>query len=288
MTQEQEGLRVELALRNLLWLCNLAPQLRSGSGPPHQRAIVEVMRQLNECTIRQSKLEMGGASLDSVPTLAVYAGDTCLMNAAEFCDFSTDPCQLLICNCGCVGCASGGYASFRRIGDSVALLPAFSLLASEDDFDRYQYAPPEYLTSSDGVGVFFAPSVYSMLKTSIPALPRVLDLPPLTSTEAITIIQMHAPLEVLGRFPGRPTIDRDLVLAVTAGDTEIELRQVRSFIESCLDFNLPLRVAVVSEGWTLIEFHLDGRRFPVWNDFARINNRIAINLQPFGMLIPEA
>ena len=245
------------------------------------------MHQLNECTIRQATLEMGDAPFGSVPTLAVYAGNICLMNATEFCDFSTDPCQLLICDCGNVGCASGGYASFRRIGDSVALLPAFSMLASEDDFDRNQYAPPKYLTSSDGVGVFFAPTVYSMLKARIPALPSVLDLRPLTSVEAITIIQMQAPLEVLGRFPMRPTIDRDLVIAVTEGDTEFEFRKVRTFIESCLDFNLPLHVADASEGWTIIEFHLDGRRFPVWNDFARLDNQIAINLRPFGILYPR-
>ncbi len=230
---------------------------------------------------------MGGGPFGSVPTLAVYAGDICLMNAAEFSDFSTDPCQLLICDCGNVGCASGGYASFRRIGDSVALLPTFSMLASEDDFDRYQFAPPEYLTNSGGVGVFFAPSVYSMLKTRIPALPCVLDLRSLTSAEAITILQMQAPLQVLGRFPVRPSIDRDLVLAVTEGDLESELRQVRSLIDSCLESIFPLRVADAPEDWSSIEFYLDGRYFPTWNDFARLNDRIAISLPPFGILVPE-
>lgn len=240
---------------------------------------------IHDCEIRETALKSSTDLHGSIPTFAIYSKDTCLINAIDFCDFTSDPCQLFICECGAVGCAEGGYVMFRRLGESLVMLSDFSALSSKDEFERNQYAPPDYLMGDEGKGALFSSAAYATIKSRFPAFPTISKLKPLTSFEAIILIQAQAPLQVLGRFPERPCLDRDLILAVSEGDIDAEAFAVQSFVEECLQRESLLHVVKNNEQCLPIEFHLDGPGFPAWRNFVRFKNQIAISLPPVGILI---
>lgn len=242
---------------------------------------------IRHCDIREVAIDTGDDIIGRVNTQAVFAGDTCLINAAAFCDFTCEPCQLLVCDqCGQRGCASGGYVSFRRLGDAVVWLPAFLALMSDDEFERTQFTPPDYLTCADHVGAVIAPSVYAQLTSEIDKLPARNNLPPLTAKDVITSIQMVAPLQVLGSFPHPAKLNHEIILAVSDGDTDSEIQAVNSFIQSVTNRATPLAV-MPAQPVSPVEFHLDGPGLPAWRDFVRFGNQFGISIQPFGVLVPE-
>ena len=138
----------------------------------------------------------------------------------------------------------------------------------------------------DALCAVFSSTAYSDIKSRIPEFPTLSEVAPLTTSEAIAIIQTHAPLQVLGRFPETPRLNRETILAVTEGDTETETQLVQSFIDSCIQNESPLAIGNANNQWAPIEFHLDGPGFPAWQNFVKSNGRVAMLLPPTGILVP--
>ncbi|MCP4507955.1 MAG: FHA domain-containing protein [Fuerstiella sp.] len=241
-----------------------------------------MMWYIQECDIRDTVLETG---LDCFPTKSVYTGETCLINAAAYCDFISEPCQLLVCDCGIVGCAKGGWVSLRRMGDQVAMIPALASLNSDGAFELDNLAPPEYLIDHDRIGAVLSTTVYASITSAIPEFPEMDAIQPLTSREALTIIQMMAPLQVLGRYPSMPQLNHNLILAVTVGDTTVELKTVNAFIESAWANDVSLAADTSNHEYTPVEFHLDGPGLPAWSNFAKSEDGLAILLPPAPPLV---
>ena len=241
-----------------------------------------VMWYIQECDIRDTVLDTG---LECFPTKSVYTGETCLINAAACCDFISEPCQLLVCDCGIVGCAKGGWVSLRRMGDQVAMIPALASLNSDGAFELDNLAPPEYLIDHDRIWAVLSTTVYASITSAIPEFPEMDAIQPLTSREALTIIQMMAPLQVLGRYPSMPQLNHNLFLAVTVGDTTIELKTVNAFIESAWANDVSLAADTSNHEYTPVEFHFDGPGFPAWSNFAKSEDGLAILLPPAPPLV---
>jgi hypothetical protein len=240
---------------------------------------------IQDFSIREVTLGIGDADFRPIHTSGVYCGDVCLINATTLCDFSTDPCQLTICHCGEIGCSSSGYVSFRRIGEFVAMIPAFKGLGSDDEHVRSRHEPPMYFDHQERNGAVFDREIYSALQARVPELPVAAEIPRLFATEAISLIQLAAPLQVLGSFPDRPTLKKNLILAVTLGDVGSEINAVNSFITAVIEANARVDLAGPSEEWTPIEFHLNEVGFPSWTSFKRSGDQMGILLEPCGVLV---
>ena len=119
-------------------------------------------------------------------------------------------------------------------------------------------------------------------------MPEVFRLPPLAANEMICIVQMQAPLQVLGKFPQPASLERRMILAVTDGDTDTEVQALERFIAAARGSNAALAIAPLSQSWAPIEFHLDGPGFPAWKDFVKFKGQIGFEVQPFGVLIIES
>jgi len=237
---------------------------------------------IQECDICDTVIDNGD---DSVPAISVYSGETCLINAAAYCNFFSEPCQLLVCDCGIVGCSKGGWVSIRRIGDQMAMIPALTSLNSDGAFELDNLAPPQYLVAHDRFGAVLSTSVYESIASAIPEFPEMDAIQPLTSHEALTIIQMMAPLQVLGRYPSMPQLNHDLILAVTAGDMTVELKTVNAFIESAWASDAALAAETGNHEYTPVEFHLDGPGLPAWSNFTKSEDGLAILLPPAPPLV---
>jgi len=240
---------------------------------------------IDKIEIRNVQLDFTSSSGGRPCTRAIYAADTCLVNALAFADLNEDPTQLIVCeSCGQVHCQPGGWVHIRRIADSIAFIPAFAEMLN-DDFESTEFSPPEYL-SSRGTPLF-ALDTYQRMRDQAPAFPSIDNIQSITAAEAVRLIQWHAPLRVLGSFPHQPQLIRDAILAVSNGDVDDQCNGVQRFIDYNVGSSAELSVVDGSSAEP-IEFHLDGPGFPAWRPVARLGNNLVFNLEPVAQLMVSA
>ena len=240
---------------------------------------------VDDIELRDVQLDFGSSSGGHIRTQAIYAGDTCLVNAISFAELGNDPTQLMVCEaCGTVQCQSGGWVHIRRIGNSVAFIPAFSeMLAGV--FELTEFSPPPF---TDSLGTpLFSTDLYEHLRICVPTFPEISNLQSITAADAVRLMQWHAPLRILGRFPDQPQIVRDTILAVSDGKLDDELDCVRRSLADNVNSSAKLSVAPQA-GSIPIEFHLDGPGFPTWRPLRRLGNKLRLNLEPVGPLTAAA
>jgi hypothetical protein len=236
---------------------------------------------IDDIEIREVQLDFTSSEGGRPSTTAVYANDTCLVNALGYVELTADPTQLIVCEaCGRVCCEPGGWVHLRRIAESVAFTPAFTEML-DSDFESTEYSPPTYL-STTGVPLF-SPVSYTILRSAVPAFPEIEAIKPLTAAEAVRLIQWQAPLRVLGRFPEVPQISRRAILAVTDGQLDEHCDRLQQFIDNHVDSTVVL-TAVDQSGILPVEFHLNGPGYPSWCPIASRGNDIVFNIEPVGQL----
>jgi hypothetical protein len=237
---------------------------------------------IDDIEIRNVQLDFTSSSGGRPRTHAIYASETCLVNALEYTNLNEDPAQLIVCeSCGNVHCQPGGWVQIRRIADTIAFVPAFAEMLS-GDFNSTEYSPPQYL-SSRGTPLF-ALGTYQRMRAQAPAFPSIGNIKSINASEAIRLIQWHAPLRVLGSFPHQPQLIRDAILAVSDGDFDDQCELVQRFIDNNFGSSAKLS-AIDGDSTKPIEFHLDGPRFPAWRPFASIGGELVFNLEPIAKLI---
>ncbi|MFK7742723.1 MAG: hypothetical protein AB8H80_20590 [Planctomycetota bacterium] len=102
----------------------------------------------------------------------------------------------------------------------------------------------------------------------------------MTSRDAVRLVQESAPLRLLGGFPERPTLRRELLLGVADGDTQAEFDTVDRWLARC--FDAPTAVHLEdAESFTPIEILIDSFQEPTWVGFGRRDGEI-------GMLVDES
>jgi hypothetical protein len=219
-------------------------------------------------------------------SVALESGGVRLVNSIDLLDLEDppgEPVQVIICDaCGCTRCAPGGWVVFRRIGTHVLWIPAWNQIC-EDKWGLDEYAPPQYVESRGAV--VFGSDLWKRLRCQIPALPSLMDLPPLATREIIRTLQWCAPGRVLGRFPEKPRLRRESVLAVSDGDLELEVRRVNE--RACELFDGPGAMEAPTgrpPERGPIEFILDVPGFPSWAPFVSTPGGLAFWVPGAGVL----
>ncbi len=215
---------------------------------------------IEDYSLETVQLDFTSSSGERPHAHAVVANGVRLVNAAEFADLSTDPTQVHVCeHCGIPGCEEGGYVRLRRIGDYCVWLPIFRSMLIKG-WEAQQYAPPTF-TEDRGIPVMDR-SLFTRLQSQIRGLPAFEALHPLLASDAARIVQWDAPFNVLGPILERPALAKEMVLAVTNGDTVQECHSLQMALDDFIDAeNAAVQLAV---GGDMVEFHLDGPRFPAW------------------------
>lgn len=237
---------------------------------------------IDDIEIRDVQLDFTSSSGGRPRTQALYAGDTCLVNALTYANLNEDPTQMIVCEaCGCAGCQPGGWVHFRRLADSVVIIPAFAEML-DGDFELTEYSPPNYI-SSRGTPVL-APDVYERLRVLAPAFPSLKNTKSITASEAVWLTQWQAPLRILGQFPHHPQIVRDVIVAVSDGLLDDECDSMQQFVDHNVGSSADLATVDGSDA-APIEFHLDGPRFPAWRPLARVGEQLVFNFEPVAQLM---
>ena len=205
-----------------------------------------------------------GAGLGPVTSKALRVGETTLVNAVDFADFSSEPVQMIVCDyCATPGCGSGRYAVIRRLDDYVVVLPAFSAML-EGEWELTEYSPPDYL-EHDGALVFPG-AVYVDLCAAVPRFQPSERLAPLTRREAVYLVQHVAPRHALGRFPAPQRVDADAFLASSTGDLAGDLDTLAKALAMASASGEPATIATPADSTTLF---LDAPEYLEWSPFAR-------------------
>jgi hypothetical protein len=198
---------------------------------------------------------------------AVDGAGVRLVTAINLVEFDPDATQVHVCShCGSIGCESGNWVSLRRLGDLVLWIPAFARMET-GEWERDQYSPPGFMANR-GIAVFL-PEAWKQFRSLRLDAPNILQLPPLNSREAVRVLQWSAPRRILGRYPERPRIDREGILAVTTGEIETEVQVVDLALDEY--FESQDHVGIVSETQVGVpfEFWLDLPGVPSWRPFIR-------------------
>jgi len=225
-----------------------------------------MIRMLETCQITQTVLG-GTHGFSPFNAVSISYGGECLVNAINLADFDDDPTQVLLCEtCGNVGCGSVGWVHMRRIGDDVIWLPPAPRLIRDPDSVRELFPPPFMESPACGIPVF-RDSLYDELRRQLSELPDKSMIPFLCAREALLLLQREAPLELLGRAPNIPRLQRDRILAVSDGDLEPEIAAINAFAKDHATDCTPLQTVLSDRITQPIEFHLDSPGFPAWRGF---------------------
>ncbi|QDT50419.1 hypothetical protein Pan258_44760 [Symmachiella dynata] len=243
---------------------------------------------VDKLNIRDVELDFTSSSGERHRTLAVYSGDTCLVNALSYVQFQSDPTQVIVCaECGNTGCAAGGWICIRRFGDFVAFFPAFSQMfdawndASKGFGEPEEFSPPPYVATH---GIPLIPScVYTECNTATSALPGLDAIKPITAGEAVWLTQWLAPLHLLGKNPRRPRLLHEAILAVNDGDLIDEIDCLRRFLDDNFNSSAVLAPVATYEN-SIIEFYLEGPGTPAWRPLSHIGDRLAFHFEPNATL----
>lgn len=232
------------------------------------------------------ELDFSSSSGGRCVVTAVSAGDVQLCNAVELLEVETGRLQIEVCECcGHRGCAQGGWVALRRCAEFVVWIPAWEAM-ERGSWNANEYQPPAYF-AVHGSPVFAA-NAWEELRRLRPVLPAAATLTPLTAREASRLVQLAAPLQVLGRYPDPPRLRRDLLLGVVEGDLHAEA----DALDRCLDawFQAEESVQPVSGRlFAAIELLLDSMQIPTWVAFGRRDGTISLLLDgDLGFVIERA
>jgi hypothetical protein len=230
---------------------------------------------------RVGRIELASRTLDFTSsgqaprsTKALLADGVEIVNALDLVDFD-DPSQLLVCKqCGIHGCASGGWASSRRLGDALVIAPAF-LQMEEDESDEGEHRPPTFMRAK-GIPLIGGRALEE-LRSAVPWFDRIAELPRLDGHEAARIMQWEAPQGILGRCPGAPLLRREAVASVGHGDDEETL----SRFGELLDEAFASFAAVAPTACEPVPFYLEEQLgFPEWAPFGLHGAEHVLTLGP--------
>jgi hypothetical protein len=218
------------------------------------------MQEISYPVIRQTTLDFSASGQRPAHVSQLVQDEHVIFNAIELIDWENDRVQALICGqCGIVGCASGGWISFRSAGTMILFTPA-----SDEDFESARQ--PLY---------FISGSTYDQLQDLIPQLPPRPGIIPLTTREAVRLLQFEAPYNLFGSPFTEFSVRRDLVIGASSGSVTECLNQIQTLIHTCssTDANVLLRPShgdeeIVSLYVDYNDLSVDYHDFVEWNVLA--------------------
>jgi len=240
--------------------------------------------QIDKIETRPRVLEVYGCADDVVPyrTFSLHAQGIELSNAISIFSTESTKVRVVLCHCGCFECGTGDWVCLRSLGDHVIWIPDFESL----EFDQDSLSgvpddtPPDYLRER-GMP-FITADAWNLLRRCEERILPVQQLPPLSWSEAIRIVQAEDPEHVLGESGRKPELAVDKLIAVTDGDLKSEIQALSEFIDSASASSMPVAPSELAR--RPVEFHLDGPGFPSWSPFSRTSAGWAVEL-PDGPVV---
>ena len=232
------------------------------------------------------ELDFSTSSGGRCAVTAVTAGDVQLCNAVELLEVEAGRLQVEVCECcGHRGCAPGGWVALLRCGEFVVWVPAWEVM-ERGLWEANEYQPPANF-AVHGSPVFAA-NAWEELRRLRPEMPAAATLTPLTAREASRLVQLAAPLQVLGRYPDPPRLRRDLLLGVVEGDLHAEAGALDRCLDAWSQAEEPVR-PVSGRSVATIELLLDSMQIPTWVAFGRRDGTISLLLDgDLGFVIEPA
>lgn len=152
-----------------------------------------------EFKIKSMKMDFSSSGQAVVDITALYADGEKIMNAIELMEFDCDPIQFQVCDhCGYAGCSSGDWLSIRKIGESIIILPAFTVM-DDGEWEASEYDPP-YFTRTKG-SMFLGTEKYEELRSFVGGLPALSKVKKISSYEVSRLLQWEAPFRMFGDYP---------------------------------------------------------------------------------------
>ena len=234
---------------------------------------------------RPNVLEVYGVGPDDFQRLAthsLHADGVELSNDIAIFTESESKVRVVLCHCGSKGCGDGNWVCLRSLGNHVVWIPSFPSLESKDElWNEAPYdTPPDYVWEQ-GIPLIAVEAWNSLRKIKSAVLP-IDQIPSLSWSEAIRIVQAEDPEMLLGRRGRPPKLEPDRFIAVTEGDLKTEIQALSEFIDFASNSAIPV-TPIESAKWP-VEFHIDAPGFPSWSVFSRTSDGWAIQL-PNGPVV---
>jgi len=211
-----------------------------------------------------------------VDVTALYADGGNLMNAIELMEFDCDPIQFQVCDhCGYAGCSSGDWLSIRKIGESIIILPAFTVM-DVGEWEASEYDPP-YFTRTKG-SMLLEAEKYEELRSLVKDLPTLSEVQKISSYEISRLLQWEAPFRMFGDYPNPITIKNDLLCTTSLQSDEIAIDELKKIMNNFQSNKVDIELSPISGGDEKISFFLEGTEFLEWVPMVKKNNSFGLML----------
>lgn len=196
-----------------------------------------------------------------------------IVNALELVDWDDDKVQVSICDhCGTSGCSSGGWIVFRSTGDFILLMPAFEAM-QENNWSESEFTPPYFIREKGAA--YFDKQTYQSLREKVPSMPPLEEIRPLEIREAMWLVQMEVPLQILGE-PSANNIDHrkfDYVVAALEGDFREHLRQAENLLRENFENQSAARLRPLLPNEKSVWLFIDAAEFIDWQAMVLSNGK---------------
>lgn len=217
---------------------------------------------VSDFELQKNRLDFSSSGQGRVDATELVADGIQLVNAIELLDFTDGTVQLIVCEaCGVTGCEPGSWASVRRVGDKITFVPAIDAMR-EGDWESNEYSPPRYIMKYGPI--VFDLASYQTLREKSGRFPDPDKVKELSSNDVLAILQLTAPGRVLGPLGMPAKLNTENIVAVTEGDLEDEINELRKLIDYVQNDH-PIKSSETPN--RVIEFHLDIPSFPAWRPF---------------------
>jgi hypothetical protein len=224
------------------------------------------MWEITRPVIDQGILDLSSSGQGPVRVSKLIQEERVIFNAVELIDWTSSPLQAIVCeDCGIPGCAPGGWIDLRSANGFVLLLPDFAKMSGKKR-DRIESAPPGYF--SDQSVPYLTDVTYNRLRTTLPQLPLLGDIPTLRTHEAISLLQFEAPYQMFGAPAAQFAYIRDVVVGVSDGDISERLNQIQDLAHTFLNSDTQVTLRQPTDDEEIVSFYVDSFDFVPWATLA--------------------
>jgi len=229
-----------------------------------------------EFSTKQKKMDFSSSGQAEVEVTALYADGQNLMNAIELMEFDCDPIQFQVCDhCGYSGCASGDWLSIRKVGKSVIILPAFTVM-DDGEWESSEYDPP-YFTRTKG-SILLESEKYEEFRKLTKGIPTLSEVKKISSYEVARLLQWEAPFRMFGDYPNPITIKSDLLCTTSLESDDLAVDELKKLMNHFQSSKLEIDLIPISGEDEKISFFLDGTEFMEWVPMVKRNNVFGLML----------
>lgn len=220
-----------------------------------------------EFKAKPKKMDFSLSGQGTVEVTSIYADDENLANAIELMDFDDDPIQFQVCDhCGCLGCASGGWLSIRKLGKLIFMIPAFVKM-DQGSWEASEYDPP-YFTRVKG-SILLEEEQYRIFKAFSFKLPNIEQIAPVSSYELTRLLQWEAPFRVLGDYPNPISFRRELLSTTSFPDDDEAVKILLDAFRLFENDGITTDLSTIEEKNEKPSFFLDASDFIEWKPIVR-------------------